>query len=52
MTPIEDFLFIKLITCFRLSLLNNCKNDFQFHLKTPKSKKKTKLNIKIYQKVQ
>jgi hypothetical protein len=28
---------IKLITCFRLSLLNNCKKDFQFHIKTPRS---------------
>jgi hypothetical protein len=36
--PQEDFLLIKLITCFRLSLLNNCKKDFQFHIKTPKSK--------------
>jgi hypothetical protein len=32
--PQEDFLFIKLITSFRISLLNNCKKDFQFHIKT------------------
>jgi hypothetical protein len=30
--PQEDFLFIK---CFWLNLLNKCKKDFQFHLKTP-----------------
>jgi hypothetical protein len=29
--PQEDFLFIKLITSLRISLLNNCKKDFQFH---------------------
>jgi hypothetical protein len=28
--PQEDFLFIKLITSFTISLLNNCKKDFQF----------------------
>jgi hypothetical protein len=32
--PQEDFQFIKLITSFRISLLNNCKKDFQFHSKT------------------
>jgi hypothetical protein len=32
--PQEDFLFIKLITCFRISLLNNCKKDLKFHIKT------------------
>jgi hypothetical protein len=32
--PQEDFLFIKLIASFRISLLNNCKKDFQFHIKT------------------
>jgi hypothetical protein len=29
--PQEDFLFIKLISSLRISLLNNCKIDFQFH---------------------
>jgi hypothetical protein len=29
--PQEDFQFIKLITSLRISLLNNCKKDFQFH---------------------
>jgi hypothetical protein len=29
--PQEDFLFMKLITSFRISLLNNCKKGFQFH---------------------
>jgi hypothetical protein len=36
--PQEDCLFIKLITSFRISLLNNCKKDFQFHIKTTESK--------------
>jgi hypothetical protein len=35
--PQEDFLFIKLITSLRISLLNNCKKDFQFHIKTTES---------------
>jgi hypothetical protein len=35
--PQEDFLFIKLITSFRISLLNNCKKDFQFDIKTTES---------------
>jgi hypothetical protein len=39
MCPQEDFLFIKLITCFKISLLNNCQRDFQFHVKTTKSKR-------------
>jgi hypothetical protein len=29
--PQEDFLFYKIITSLRISLLNNCKKDFQFH---------------------
>jgi hypothetical protein len=36
--PQEDFLFIKLITSLRISLLKNCKKDFQFHIKTTESK--------------
>jgi hypothetical protein len=36
--PQEEFLFIKLITSFRISLLKNCKKDFQLHIKTTGSK--------------
>jgi hypothetical protein len=36
--PQEDFLFVKLITSFRITLLNNCKKDFQFHIKTTETK--------------
>jgi hypothetical protein len=36
--PQENFLLIKLITSFRISLLNSCKKDFQFHIKTTESK--------------
>jgi hypothetical protein len=32
--PQKDFLFIKLTTSFIISLLNNCKKDFQFHTKS------------------
>jgi hypothetical protein len=30
--PQEDFLFIKLITFFRLNLLYKCKKKFHFHI--------------------
>jgi hypothetical protein len=43
--PQEDFLFIKLKTCFGISLLKIVK-DFQFHLKTTK-KIFFKLNIRF-----
>jgi hypothetical protein len=36
--PQEDFLFIKLLTSFTISLLNKCKKGFQFHIKTTESK--------------
>jgi hypothetical protein len=44
--PQEDFLFIKLMSCFRFNLLNNCKKDFRFQIKTPLSILFT-LNIKF-----
>jgi hypothetical protein len=42
--PQEDFLFIKLITSLRISLLNNCKKDFQFHTES----KFLTLNIRFF----
>jgi hypothetical protein len=45
--PQEGFLFIKLITSFRISLLNNCKKDFQFYIKTTESNFFT-LNIRFF----
>jgi hypothetical protein len=45
--PQEDFLFMKHITSFRISLLNNCKKDFQFHIKTTVSNFFT-LNIRFF----
>jgi hypothetical protein len=46
--PQEDFLFIKLITSFRISLLNNCKKYFQFHIKTTQSNFFYTINIRFF----